>query len=136
MRLLFLLVLSVSQLLIFGMLTVSFSLVVFRPIRDADKLVVSFRYRRPDQPGKVYLFKTAASPPSAPPSSSSGAERGPTAQFFLGEKGGEIMSADVDLEPLERSGGPNFFEPEDFFQVSGRAGGGMARCGPAHAGYP
>lgn len=71
----------------------------------------------------MYLFKTASS--GAPPSSS-GAEKGkgPPAQFFLGEKGGEIMSADVDLEPLERSGSPNFFESEDFFQVSGVVGRG------------
>eukprot|EP00903_Cladosiphon_okamuranus_P012858 g12012.t2 len=85
---------------------------------DADQSAVSFRYRRPDKPGKVYLFKTAAAPPS-----STGAEKekerreGQPAQFFLGEKGGEIMSADVDLGPLERISGPNLFESEDFFQT-------------------
>lgn len=92
--------------------------IVPRPTRDADQSAVSFRYRRPDQPGKVYLFKTAGAPSSSS-SSSSGVEgeRCPPAQFFLGEKGGEIMSADVDLKPLERRSSPNLFESEDFYQV-------------------
>ncbi|CAM9901008.1 unnamed protein product [Pylaiella littoralis] len=91
---------------------------------DADPTAVSFRYRRPEQPGKVYLFKTAGSGASPAPVSTStsssslsaGGKRGPT-QFFLGEKGGEILSADVDLEPLERCGSPNFFGSESFFET-------------------
>eukprot|EP00752_Nemacystus_decipiens_P007796 g6963.t1 len=78
---------------------------------DADQSAVSFRYRRPDHPGKVYLFKTA--------SSGADKEKGSPAQFFLGEKGGEIMSADLDLKPLERTGSANvhFFQSEDFFET-------------------
>lgn len=84
----------------------------FNRSRDADASAVSFRYRRADQPGKVYLFKTAGSGESGPGISG---ERGP-AQFFLGEKGGNIMSADVDLEPLQQCR-PKFFESEGFFEV-------------------
>ncbi|CAM9243007.1 unnamed protein product [Ectocarpus sp. 4 AP-2014] len=69
---------------------------------DADLSAVSFRYRRPDCTGKVYLFKAVAG--------------GGPVQFLLGEKGGEIQSADVDLEPLEQCG-PKFFESEDFFET-------------------
>lgn len=73
---------------------------------------MSFRYRRPDQPGKVYLFKTAVSGESGPRVSG---EKVP-AQFFLREKGRDIMSAGMDLEPLQRCH-PNFFESEEFFEV-------------------
>ncbi|CAM9942360.1 unnamed protein product, partial [Hapterophycus canaliculatus] len=79
---------------------------------DADSSAVSFRYRRPDQPGKVYLFKTAGSGESAPGISG---ERGP-AQFFLGERGVDIRSADMNLEPLQLCH-PNFFEAEGFFET-------------------
>ena len=67
-------------------------------------MAVSFRYRRPDSPQKVYLFKTAYS-----------AERGPTS-FYLGEREGEILSADVDLEPLTLHGS-NLMESYEFFEV-------------------
>lgn len=77
--------------------------------RDADNTVVSFRYRRPDSPGKVYLLKAAAA------GGGSAAGSRPT-QFVLGERGGTILSADVDLEPLERCS-PDFSNSHDFFEV-------------------
>lgn len=77
--------------------------------------MVSFRYRRPDLPGKVFLFKAACA---------GGGGKGP-AQFLLGERGGEIMSADVDLEPLDRCR-PMFMETHDFFEVCRRERRGVA----------
>lgn len=73
--------------------------------RDSDPTAVSFRYRRPDTPSEVYLFKTVAA-----------ADGGPTS-FFLARREGETRSAGVDLGPLG-SCGPLFLEVQDFFEVS------------------
>lgn len=85
---------------------------VTRLDRDADGAAVSFRYRCPDNPGKVYLFKAA-----------SYGEGGPTS-FFLAERGGETYSAGVDLAPLRCTDTIDFSD-ESFFEVRGSVSRGL-----------
>lgn len=72
--------------------------------RDADGAVVSFRYRLPATPGKVYLFKTTSS------------GKGGSTLFHLAQREGDMRTAGMDLAALDGSD-QAYFENESFFEV-------------------
>lgn len=78
-----------------------------------------FRYRRPDSPGKVYLVKVAA------------LGKDGLTEIFMGEKGGESASSDVDVEALGTVGPFLSGKNKVFFKVckAGAVGGGGGRGG-------
>lgn len=70
---------------------------------DADGAVVSFRYRLPATPGKVYLFKTTSS------------GKGGSTLFHLAQREGDMRTAGMDLAALDGSD-QAYFENESFFE--------------------